>query len=61
MKSDKNPARAFLFDAYGTLFEVRSVIAAINQKFPGMGPPLSSQWRLQAIRIHLAAIFDGQI
>jgi len=49
MKSDKKPAKAFVFDAYGTLFDVRSVITTINQKFPGMGPAVSSQWRAKQL------------
>jgi 2-haloacid dehalogenase len=49
MKTDKKPVKAFVFDAYGTLFDVRSVITAINQKFPGLGPALSSEWRAKQL------------
>jgi 2-haloacid dehalogenase len=49
MKSDKKPAKAIVFDAYGTLFDLRSVVTAINQKFPGMGPAVRSQWRAKQL------------
>ncbi len=34
-----------VFDAYGTLFDVHSVISICNRKFPGRGPALSQAWR----------------
>ena len=37
--------KALVFDAYGTLFDVHSVISICNQKFPGQGPALSQTWR----------------
>jgi FMN phosphatase YigB (HAD superfamily) len=37
----KPPIQAIAFDAYGTLFDVHSVIALCNQKFSG-------QWRKRA-------------
>jgi 2-haloacid dehalogenase len=49
MKSDTKLPKAFVFDAYGTLFDVRSVITAIEQKFPGMGLAVSSQWRAKQL------------
>ncbi len=49
MKSDKKPAKAIVFDAYGTLFDVRSVITAINHKFPGLGAAVSSEWRAKQL------------
>lgn len=33
--------KAVIFDAYGTLFDVHSVIAAAEQMFPGHGDALS--------------------
>jgi 2-haloacid dehalogenase len=36
---------ALVFDAYGTLFDVHSVIAAAEQAFPGQGDALSWLWR----------------
>jgi 2-haloacid dehalogenase len=39
------PIKALVFDAYGTLFDVHSVIAECNAAFPGKGVALSQQWR----------------
>ena len=39
------PARAVLFDAYGTLFDVYSVAELAEQLFPGQGQGLSVVWR----------------
>lgn len=41
--------RAVLFDAYGTLFDVHSVVAAAEQLFPGHGDALSQLWRQKQI------------
>ncbi len=41
--------KAVLFDAYGTLFDVHSVVAAAEQLFPGQGDALSQMWRLKQI------------
>jgi len=38
-----------IFDAYGTLFDVHSVIAAAEQLFPGHGDALSQLWRHKQI------------
>jgi 2-haloacid dehalogenase len=38
-----------IFDAYGTLFDVHSVIAAAEQMFPGHGDALSQLWRQKQI------------
>ena len=37
--------RAIAFDAYGTLFDVYSVGALAEQRFPGKGAELAAQWR----------------
>jgi 2-haloacid dehalogenase len=37
--------KAVIFDAYGTLFDVHSVVAAAEQMFPGRGDALSQLWR----------------
>ncbi len=37
--------RAVLFDAYGTLFNVHSVVQAADSLFPGQGERLSMLWR----------------
>ena len=39
------PVKAVLFDAYGTLFDVYSVVALAEQLFPGHGQALSVLWR----------------
>lgn len=41
--------RAVIFDAYGTLFDVHSVVAAAEQLFPGHGDVLSQLWRQKQI------------
>ena len=39
------PIRALVFDAYGTLFDVHSVVARCEAQFPGSGAALSQLWR----------------
>ncbi|MEQ1515379.1 MAG: haloacid dehalogenase type II [Usitatibacteraceae bacterium] len=39
------PLRALVFDAYGTLFNVHSVVATCETLFPGKGSALSQLWR----------------
>jgi 2-haloacid dehalogenase len=39
------PIRGLVFDAYGTLFDVHSVIARCDLLFPGRGTALSHLWR----------------
>jgi 2-haloacid dehalogenase len=41
--------QALAFDAYGTLFDVHSVIALCNRKFPGQGAELSKLWRAKQL------------
>ena len=41
----KQPPRAVLFDAYGTLFDVYSVALTAEQLFPGSGNALAQLWR----------------
>ena len=40
---------ALAFDAFGTLFDAHSVIAACNQLFPDKGPALSQLWRTKQL------------
>ena len=43
---DSAPAlKALVFDAYGTLFDVHSVVAECEALFPGKGASLSQLWR----------------
>jgi 2-haloacid dehalogenase len=41
--------QALVFDAYGTLFDVHSVIALCDRKFSGQGAELSKLWRTKQL------------
>jgi 2-haloacid dehalogenase len=41
--------KALVFDAYGTLFDVHSVISACNEIFPEKGPEISRIWRTKQL------------
>jgi 2-haloacid dehalogenase len=41
--------KALVFDAYGTLFNVHSVMAAAEKRFPGHGPAVSKAWRTRQL------------
>ena len=45
----KKKIKALVFDAYGTLFDVHSVISACDQSFPGHGAALSQAWRAKQL------------
>lgn len=45
----KLPIKALVFDAYGTLFDVHSVIALCDELFPGRGAQLSQTWRAKQL------------
>jgi 2-haloacid dehalogenase len=45
----KKRIKAVVFDAYGTLFDVHSVISACDQSFPGHGAALSQAWRAKQL------------
>ena len=49
MPDQSTPPRAVLFDAYGTLFDVHSVVLRAEQLFPGHGERLSLLWREKQI------------
>jgi 2-haloacid dehalogenase len=42
--------RAFVFDAYGTLFDVYSVTALCDELFPGHGAALAQLWRTKQLQ-----------
>ena len=42
--------RAFVFDAYGTLFDVYSITALCDQLFPGQGSALAQMWRSKQLQ-----------
>jgi len=44
-----SPLRALVFDAYGTLFDVHSVVALCEQLWPGKGASLSQLWRTKQL------------
>lgn len=39
----------FVFDAYGTLFDVHSVASATEEAFPGQGSAITEIWRLKQL------------
>jgi len=41
--------KAFVFDAYGTLFDVQSVAGVIDATFPGQGDYITQTWRLKQL------------
>jgi len=41
----RQPIAALAFDAYGTLFDVHSVVALCESFYPGQGQALSTAWR----------------
>lgn len=41
--------KAVVFDAYGTLFDVYSVVTLCNELFPDQGQPLSQLWRTKQL------------
>ena len=43
------PIKGLLFDAYGTLFDVASVLALCEELFPGKGTALSQMWRTKQL------------
>jgi len=47
---DLKKIKSLAFDAYGTLFDVHSVIALGEQLFPGQGTALSNTWRLKQLQ-----------
>src|ERR1700731_4205878 len=49
MKPKYKQTQAFVFDAYGTLFDVHSVITAVDQIFPGRGADVCGEWRVRQL------------
>lgn len=45
----KIPIKAFIFDVYGTLFDVYSVKEKCNELFPGKAEAISQSWRKKQI------------
>jgi 2-haloacid dehalogenase len=42
-------SKAYVFDAYGTLFDVHSVVQACDACWPGQGAALSARWRTKQL------------
>lgn len=42
-------SKAFVFDAYGTLYDVRSVEETVEAAFPGRGSLITSVWRMKQL------------
>jgi 2-haloacid dehalogenase len=49
MIASATPLRALVFDAYGTLFDVHSVIALCEELWPGKGDSISRLWRAKQL------------
>jgi 2-haloacid dehalogenase len=47
---DLKKIKGLAFDAYGTLYDVHSVIQLAEQLFPGQGTALSNAWRLKQLQ-----------
>src|SRR5215472_10874826 len=47
---DLKKIKGLAFDAYGTLYDVHSVIELCEQLFPGHGTALSNAWRLKQLQ-----------
>lgn len=45
----KPAIKAFMFDVYGTLFDVHSVKTACDEQFPGKGDQISQSWRTKQL------------
>src|SRR5690242_5071242 len=52
--------RAVLFDAYGTLFDVYSIAAALERRFPGDGERLAVPWRDKQIEYTRLVSMSGR-
>src|SRR5260370_14289327 len=57
---DLKKIKSLAFDAYGTLFDVHSVIALGEQLFPGQGTALSNTWRLKQLQYTWARSLMGR-
>jgi 2-haloacid dehalogenase len=48
-RANRQKVRALAFDAYGTLFDVHSVILALKEIYPGQAERLSQIWRTKQL------------
>lgn len=54
------PIKAVVFDAYGTLFDVHSVVSLAEQLFPGRGDALSQLWRQKQLEYSWLRAMSGR-
>jgi 2-haloacid dehalogenase len=52
--------KALVFDAYGTLFDVSSVVKVLNRKFPGKGTAMSAEWRAKQLQYTWVRSLSGR-
>lgn len=57
---DSRPPRAVLFDAYGTLFDVSSVLVTAEALFPGRGERLTELWREKQLEYSRLVSMSGR-
>jgi 2-haloacid dehalogenase len=41
--------KCLVFDAYGTLFDIHSIVTALDRRFPGQGAEVSKAWRTRQL------------
>lgn len=56
----KPTIHAFVFDVYGTLFDVHSVKAACDEYFPGKGDQISQAWRTKQLEYFFIRQISGR-
>ena len=56
----KQQVKALVFDAYGTLFDVHSVVSLCNRMFPDNGAELSMIWRRKQLEYSWLRSLEGQ-
>ena len=44
-----NSLKCLVFDAYGTVFDVHSIVTALDRRFPGQGSEVSKAWRTRQL------------
>jgi 2-haloacid dehalogenase len=54
------PIKAFVFDAYGTLYDVQSVAGVTDAAFPGHGEYITQVWRLKQLEYTWLRSLMGQ-
>jgi 2-haloacid dehalogenase len=52
--------KGFVFDAYGTLFDVYSVTALCEELFPGKGAALAQLWRVKQLQYSMMRSLMGR-